>query len=219
MSGCHPFNAYFLFISFFFCWSTLCWKCGGRTWCGERCSCSLAHRWPSLDQLMLFFQLFLPFSLLNPFLFLLHQACSYPVYSPVLCIHQFLPRLYVEEKIHEKVVRQRYDLVHIFCIPTPPLIASWFMYLTAKYTTKFLPSSCDFLFKGKSPPTHCLTVGTQIHDRAANWSNHICGRLLVTGGEELRIACQAFSGIVGMSNKARGSRAPFGRPPEARPGA
>lgn len=30
MSGCHPFNAYFLFISFFFCWSTLCWKCGGR---------------------------------------------------------------------------------------------------------------------------------------------------------------------------------------------
>jgi hypothetical protein len=41
----------------------------------------------------------------------------------------------------------------------------------------------------------------------------------VVTGEVLRIACQAFSGIVGMSNKARGSRAPFGRPPEARPGA
>lgn len=146
---------------FLFFWSTLCWKCGGRTWCGERCSCSLAHRWPSLDQLMLFFQLFLPFSLLNPFLFLLHQACSYPVYS---CIHQFLPRLYVEEKIHEKVVRQRYDLVHIFCIPTPPLIASWFMYLTAKYTTKFLPSSCDFFYlRARAPNTllNCRNTNTR----------------------------------------------------------
>lgn len=160
---------FFLFLSFF-AGLLFVGNVGGEDmvwWALQLLTCSSVTIFGPVDA---FFQLFLPFTLLNPFLFLLHQACSYPVYSPVLCIHQFLPRLYVEEKIHEKVVRQRYDLVHIFCIPTPPLIASWFMYLTAKYTTKFLPSSCDFLFK------------------AANWSNHICGRLLVTA-EELRIAC------------------------------
>lgn len=156
MSGCHPFNAYF---PFFLVYSLLeMWGEDMVWWALQLLTCSSVTIFGPVDA---FFQLFLPFSLLNPFLFLLHQACSYPVYS---CIHQFLPRLYVEEKIHEKVVRQRYDLVHIFCIPTPPLIASWFMYLTAKYTTKFLPSSCDFFYlRARAPNTllNCRNTNTR----------------------------------------------------------